>query len=244
MPRFFISKTELENEEIIIGGEDAMHISHSLRMKAGEVLILCDGEGSDYICEITGFSKDLVYLKKNEVIRSESESPVTVTLYQGIPKGEKMETVIQKAVECGVSRIVPVEMQNCIVKISADSAGKKLSRWQKIASEAAKQCGRGKQVTVESPISYKAALDAAFSDEVAFICYEGEQNYKLGTLLSEKKPQTLSFFVGPEGGFSSSEVALALEKGLLSVSLGKRILRTETAPLFVLAAISSFYELM
>ena len=179
MPRFFVDKDAVSGGTVVITGEDALHISRSLRMRVGEKLTVCDGEGSDYECEIISFSKDSVELCVVEVNEVCSESPVLITLFQGIPKGDKMDAIVQKATECGVFRIYPVEMKNCIAKIQDDSAAKKVARWQKIADEAAKQSQRGRLVRVENPISFEKALEIAAEDDIKFICYEDEDDKKL-----------------------------------------------------------------
>ena len=242
MPRFFVDKKKIIGNTVVITDEDALHISRSLRMRVGESLTLSDGEGCDYECEITAFTKDSVELAVVSSKESDCEMPVEITLFQGVPKGDKMDLIVQKAVECGASRIVPVEMKNCIVKLG-DSADKKVARWQRIADEAAKQSQRGRLVRVEMPIRYDEALDLARKDDISFICYEAEDEKSLSKVLS-KDAKTLSFVIGPEGGFDPAEVKKANECGIPAVSLGKRILRTETASMFTLAALSMYFELL
>ena len=244
MPRFFLEKSALSGEFATITGDDAFHISHSLRMRKNEMLVICDLEGTDYLCEIEDFTKNEVSVRILERRPSESESPAFITLYQGIPKGDKMGDIIQKAVECGVSRIVPVVMQNCVAKINDDAENKKIARWQRIADEAAKQSQRSRRVEIRAPVSYKYAVESAAKDGLSFLCYENEKGHTLGVLLSGERHKTISFIIGPEGGISASEAEYAEKNGVESVTLGKRILRTETASLFVLSAISTIYELL
>ena len=244
MPRFFIDKTQIHDATVILTGEAAQHISLSLRMAVGEMLTLCDGEGLDYTAKIVSLSRDAVTLTVESSAKSLSEPPYRIRLYQCLPKGDKLETVIQKAVECGVSEIVPVQSSRCIVKWKADDAKKKLVRYNRIAEEAAKQSGRGRIPTVLMPMNYKDALTEMAKDSLAFLCYENEEGKTLPALLRTLTlPDTVSFLVGPEGGLSPEEVDIAREMGVFSLSLGERILRTETAAPFVLAILSAFFEL-
>ena len=242
MPRFFVDKEKIIGNTVVITDDDALHISRSLRMRVGECLTVSDGEGCDYECEIISFTKDSVELAVINSKETDSEMPIEVTLFQGVPKGDKMDLIVQKAVECGASRIVPVEMTNCIVKLG-DTAEKKVARWQRIADEAAKQSQRGRLVRVEMPIRYDEALELSKKDDISFICYEAEDEKSLSKVLS-RDARTLSFVIGPEGGFDPAEVKKANECGIPAVSLGKRILRTETASMFTLAALSMYYELL
>ena len=244
MPRFFIDKDELNESTVTLVGDDASHIAQSLRMAVGERVTLCDKEGCDYECEITHVSREAVVLSVLSTKRSESEPPYLIRLYQCLPKGDKLETVIQKAVECGVCEIVPVQSSRCIVKMKPEDVKKKLIRYNRIAEEAAKQSGRGSIPAVLSPRSFKEAVTAMSGDDTAFICYENENGKTLSDMLKEKKsPKVVSFLIGPEGGLSADEVELAKSLGVESLSLGKRILRTETAAPFVLAILSAFFEL-
>ncbi|MGM9681642.1 MAG: 16S rRNA (uracil(1498)-N(3))-methyltransferase [Eubacteriales bacterium] len=243
MPRFFLSADRLSENPVVIDGEDARHISLSLRMAVGDPLILSDGQGKEYHCVIVSMDKKTVCARVEQVLPCESEPPCKITLYQCLAKGEKMDTIIQKAVEYGVTAIVPVESERCVAKLPSDSADRKLMRWQKISDEAAGQCGRGILPTVGRPMSYDDAVRAAASSRLAFLCYEGEGTVPLPHLLSGDCPETLSFLVGPEGGISKDEVQKAVSAGLHLCGLGKRILRTESASGFVLAAISARWEM-
>lgn len=245
MPRFFLPPECIAGEAstVEIDGENARHISLSLRMKVGDRITLCNGEGKEYQSTITAITAKTVSVQVESVCDSQNESPVRTRLYQGIAKGDKMDSVIQKAVELGVSEIVPVDCRRCVAKIDRDSADKKLKRWQKIADEAAGQCGRGLLPKVYAPMKFADAVMHAAQDECALICYEGEGTKPLGELLPLDPPATLSFFIGPEGGFDLSEVALAEQHGLLLAGLGRRILRTETASAFMLSALTFAYEM-
>lgn len=244
MPRFFLDKDALQNETVTVYGDDASHIALSLRMAVGESLTLCDNEGFDYLCEITSVTRECVVLTVKERLPSASEPPYFCRLFQCLPKGEKFETVIQKAVECGVSEIVPVQSSRCIAVVKDSAAEKKLIRWNRIAEEACKQSGRGRLVKVLPPLSYREALSSMASADNAFLCYENENGLTLTRHLDMKEtPNEIAFLVGPEGGLSPDEINLAKEKGIPSVSLGKRILRSETAAPFVLAVLTAKYEL-
>ncbi len=234
MPRFFIDYTPAVGEAAVIEGADARHIGGALRMTAGEVLTLCDGRGTDYACTVTAVEKERVTLSVDAAAPSTSEPTLAVTLYMGLPKGDKMELIIQKAVELGVAAIVPVATARCIVKLDGKDAAKKQIRWQKIAAEAAGQSGRGIIPTVELPVSWKEAL-ARFANENTLLCYEGG-GAPIGRLVTPADT-AVSLVVGPEGGFDVAEVEAVLAVGGKIATLGPRILRCETAPLAAIAVL-------
>ncbi|MBQ9748937.1 MAG: 16S rRNA (uracil(1498)-N(3))-methyltransferase [Clostridia bacterium] len=242
MPRFFLSAGEPDGGSFIITGEDARHISFSLRMRHGERLTVCDGEGNDYECEITNMDGQTVTLGILEKHPTVTEPPIAIRLYQSVPKGDKFDYIVQKAVELGVSEIVPVYSARCIVKPDAKSEEKRLARLGRIAQEAAKQCGRGIIPRILPHMRYADAVRSATGER--FLCYEDERAYSLRVYLEEiKEAKTLGFFVGPEGGYDPAEVRLAHECGIPSVKLGPRILRSETASGFVLSCIAYATEL-
>ena len=243
MPRFFLNKESLASDVVTIVGEDASHIALSLRMAVGNALTLCDNEGFDYDAEILSITRDAVTLSVKGKAPSESEPPYKIRLYQCLPKGEKFETVIQKAVECGVCEIIPVQSSRCIAVLKDSAADKKLTRFNRIAEEACKQSGRGRLVKVLPPVSYREAMKAMKESETAFLCYENEDGLTLSGFLPKEAPREIAFLVGPEGGLSPEEVVMAKDAGIMPVSLGKRILRTETAAPFVLALLAGKYEL-
>jgi len=243
MPRFFIDKKEIVDGAVTLTGDDASHIAQSLRMVLGEHLTLCDKEGFDYEGELVLVSRERATVRILSMAPSESEPPFPIRLYQCLPKGDKLETVIQKAVECGVTEIIPVQSSRCIVKMKPEDVKKKLVRYNRIAEEAAKQSGRGIVPAVSAPLAYKEAILQMAKSERAFICYENEQGLTISAILRDKKPLSVDFLIGPEGGLSPEEVAFAKDHGVQSLSLGKRILRTETAAPFVLAILSAFFEL-
>lgn len=245
MPRFFIDRDCAADETLRIVGEDAHHISAVLRKRPGEKLTVCDFFNTEYLCEILSASNDEVVLTVLESRPVQSEPPFPITLCMALPKGDKMEWIIQKSVELGVTEILPFSSANTVMKLDEKAAEKKCERWRKIAKSAAEQCGRGRVPEVRLPVTYKKAVaEISSRGGEAFICYEGEDKLSLKDYFSHlESPAGLSFFVGAEGGFDQTEVALANAVGIRSVSLGKRILRCETAPLLVLSDVSFFFEL-
>lgn len=236
MPRFFIDNLEKQKGDYInVDGENARHIASSLRMSPGERLTVCNNAGFDYLCVIESVGGKDVLLLVEEVHPSDTEPETEISIYQCIPKSDKLELIVQKCTELGVVEFVPVRSSRCISKIDEGKKSKKISRLEKIALEAAKQSRRGKVPRVAEPMGFEAALERAGRVGDVFLLYEGGGK-GLGELLDESG-RKINVFVGPEGGFSDEEVALASEKGARIVGLGKRILRTETAPIAVSAAI-------
>ena len=233
MPRFF---TETINEtKGTISGDDAKHIAKVLRMHVGEKLVACDCQGFDYDCVIDSLTDKEVELSVERKYPSETEPSVRVTLYQAMPKSDKMELIIQKAVELGVSAIVPVQTKRCVSRPDAKSMAKKLERYNRIALEAAKQCGRGRIPQVLPMLDFADAIKAMKEDQRAFLFYENSTSSFRKEL--EQGVNSVSIMVGAEGGFEEEEVQKALDLGIASLSLGKRILRCETAPLAALSII-------
>lgn len=243
MSRFFIDKDSISDEHIIITGEDVQHIRKVLRMRPGEKLIACDMNGTDFECEIESINEKNVEARILQRRESDTEAPVKVTLFQGVPKSDKMELIIQKCVELGVYSIVPVKTERTVVKFeNSKDEEKKQQRWQKIAVEAAKQCNRGRLPEVSKPVAFNEALMAAKGYDLVLVPYENEEQLGLKKVLkSNGDVKSIAVFIGPEGGFTEEEIAKSLDFGYLSVSLGKRILRTETAGLTVLSIL--MYEL-
>ncbi len=238
MPRFFLEN--VEGDTLSIDGQDARHIACSLRMQVGDTLTVCNGKGEDLCCEITALSPDSVTLAVTAREKTVSEPTVAVTLYQGLPKGDKLEWIIQKAVELGVTRIVPVVTARSIAKASERDM-KKTARLQKIADEAAGQSGRGILPTVELPITFKQAAERMAKEQTVVF-------YECGgaplTALAPTWGQTLSVFVGPEGGIAPAEINTLVAGGARLATLGPRILRCETAPIAALSAIMVLTENM
>lgn len=235
MPRFFVDFPCKIGEKAIITGEDARHIAKSLRMKEGEMLELCDGNGMDYSCEIDSFAGGDVVVNVFCAAPNSTEPSTFVTLIQSLPKADKMDSVMQKAVETGASRMIPVLSMRCISRPDAKSAAKKVERWQKIASEAAKQCGRGILPQVDPVTDFRKAVEEAAHDGEVVLFYEGGGEPL--TKIVSPKTRRLSIVIGPEGGFAPEEVEFAKSLGVKTATLGPRILRTETAPIAALSAI-------
>lgn len=240
MPKFFVDKNNIGEKTIEITGEDANHISTVLRSKVDEEIIICDGYGTDYLCRLIGINKKQVLAEIINKYENENEPNLKITLYQGLPKGDKMELVIQKCIEIGVDKIVPVVTENTVVKIG-DKAEKKNIRWNKIAEAAAKQCGRGKIPIVDKIMTFSEAVEASKETDAAIIPYEKETNTNIRQFVKSFTGKSISIFIGPEGGFSENEIELCKKNGISSVSLGKRILRTETAGL--VTSVILLYEL-
>lgn len=234
MPRFFVNDPLAVGDTAVIDGADARHIAGALRMSVGESLTLCDGAGMDYACTITAVNKDSVSAAVDTAAPTASEPTLAVTLYMGMPKGDKLELIIQKAVELGVTAIVPVITARSIVRVSGKDAEKKQVRLQRIAAEAAGQSGRGIIPTVEAPISWKTAL-TRLAGENTLLCYEGG-GAPIGTLVCPDDT-AVSLVVGPEGGFDFAEVEAVVAAGGRIATLGPRILRCETAPLAAIAVL-------
>ena len=244
MPRFFVQSENFDSDKVKITGEDAFHIARALRMAVGDEITVADMHGNEHICRLERIRDDEVNCLILESRAGKTESPVEITLYMGYPKGDKLETVIQKAVELGAARIVPFESSRCVKRPRADKAEKQGARLSRIAEEAAKQCGRARLPEVLPPISFKEALALASKTPLSLFCYEGDGTESIKSVLqSSDAPSAVSVIVGCEGGFSIDEANSAREAGLKLVNLGPRILRCETAPVYVLSAISYYYEL-
>lgn len=234
MPRFFIDYSPAVGETATLSGTDARHLAGALRVVVGEVVTLCDGQGTDYTCAVTAVERETVTLTVEAATPTVAEPSLAVTLYMGLPKGDKMELIIQKAVELGVAAIVPVATARSIVRLDDRDAAKKQQRWQKIADEAAGQSGRGILPVVEKPLSWKQALPR-LATENTLLCYEGG-GAPIGRLVSPADTR-LALVVGPEGGFDPAEVEAVTAAGGRIATLGKRILRCETAPIAALAVL-------
>ncbi len=232
MRRFFTEPQNIKGDSIEIF-EDSRHIEKVLRMSCGDKILVFDGTGMEYTAELAAIEKNLCRATVISRSASLSEPKTRITLFQGLPKSGKMELIVQKAVELGVSEIVPVVMERCVVKINSAAAGaEKAARWNKVSVEAAKQCGRGKVPLVCAPVSFDEAIRRMTELELAVMPYEelGHEG-RLGLkdlLAANKSAVEIGVMVGPEGGFSEKEAEFAVEKGIHTVGLGKRILRTET----------------
>ena len=243
MPKFFVKKENITGNLIEISGSDATHILRVLRHDTGDVLLLCDGYGTDFKAEILSYDKDFISLKIKETFPCVSEPKILVTLFQGIPKQGKMDYIIEKCTELGISRIVPVSFKRSVVKIEdKKSEQKKLERWRKIASESVKQCARGKIPEITDVMSIKEAVSFSKQLDLTLAAYECENEVSIKSALSDIKPQSIGIFIGPEGGIDDSEILIFKEENIKTVTLGKRILRTETAGHTVLTAIMYEYN--
>ena len=246
MPNFFVNKAQIKDSEIHIFGDDAHHIARSLRMAEGDTVTVCDGEGAQYQAK-------LVKIRDEEcvgIIESSrdcfGESPVSITLFMGYPKSDKLEIVVQKATELGASRVIPFESSRCIKRPNAERAKKITERLSKIAKEAAKQCSRSKIPEISEPIDFCELVRLVPNYGVTLFCYEGASvESSIKNVLSEipKNVETVAVIVGSEGGFSEEEATELTSAGAVAVSLGERILRCETAPDFILSLLSYKFEL-
>lgn len=246
MPRFFVRQNQIEETDgvktVNILGDDAHHISRALRMAAGEKIEVVDMQKNLYLCELNGFFEGHVTAEVISEGKADTEPPYFLRLYQALAKGDKMETIIQKSIECGACEIVPFASERCVVKIDKKDEAKKIDRWQKIAEGAAKQSGRGIVPKIEGVLSFKELL-TSLKGTVLF-CYEGEDTKSIKEALrSTEINGEISVIIGSEGGFSQKEAEALCKAGAISVGLGKRILRCETAPTFALACIVYEMEL-
>lgn len=248
MPRFFVPAEQISDGVITLVGDDAHHIARSLRMAAGERITVCDQNAIEYECELVSFEQDkCVSARILSSNPSETEPPYRAVLFQALPKGDKFDSIIQKAVECGVHKIVPFQSSRCIAKAKADGEAEKTKRRCRIAAEAAKQSGRGRLPQVTSTVSFKEMMLQAGECDICLFCYEGEGTGTLASILQSATDlpacPTIGIVVGSEGGFSPEEAAEAQSAGLQMTGLGKRILRTETAAPFVLGCLVYHFEM-
>ena len=234
MFRFFVPSEELAREEVCLTGENAQH-AKVLRLKPGETVLLCDGEGHESVCEVVSTDGWLLCIRQRR--DSQSEAEVKVSVYMALPKADKLEHVIQKATELGAYEIVTFPSARCVSRPDEKSLQKKLERWQKIAASAAEQSGRGRIPKVLVLGSFSEALTRAAQADKALMFYEHEAALTLKMALSSGGYSTVSLLTGPEGGLEEAEVTQAREAGLQVCTLGKRILRCETAPLCALSAV-------
>ena len=246
MMKFFVNNENIVNEKIKISGSDVNHIKNVLRMKVGEKIEICNNETSmNYICTLTEIEKNYVIADIVQELTSNTEGNVKLHIFQGLPKADKMELIIQKGTELGVSKFVPVQLKRSIVKISGKDAEKKLLRWQKIAEVAAKQCKRDIIPDVSHIVNINDICEIVSEYDLVLLCYEEEnENYiknELQKIKNSKEKLKIAVIIGPEGGMAEEEVEILEKAGAKVVSLGKRILRTETVALMVSSII--MYEL-
>ena len=236
MTRFFVMPGEITGETAVLTGENAAH-AKVLRLKAGEQVLLCDGAGTEWLCEVEGMGNGETELHILEQRPSESEARVQVSIYMALPKSDKLEQVIQKATELGADEIVTFPSARCVSRPDEKSLRKKQERWQKIAASAAEQSGRGKIPQVVVLSGYREALERGSKADLPLLFYENERATTLHMALEQGKWQSAALLTGPEGGLEEGEVAEAMEAGFRVCTLGRRILRCETAPLCALSAV-------
>lgn len=240
MQHFFVPPSQVEETEIIITGSDVNHMKNVLRMKPGEEVSVSDGNNCRYLCHVKEYiENEEAVLEITERQDNDTELPSKIYLFQGLPKHDKMDLIVQKAVELGVYQIIPVATKRCVVKLDEKKAQKKAGRWQEIAKSAAKQSGRGFVPEVKAVLPWLEALKIAKALDVLLIPYElAEGMAKTKELIASICPgQSIGIFIGPEGGFERAEVADALAAGAEAITLGRRILRTETAGITTLSVL-------
>ena len=244
MYQFFVEDAQVFQNFVEIEGSDVNHIRNVLRMKAGEKVRISTSSGKNYACRLSQIEETVVRADILEEPAEETELPNKIYLFQGLPKGDKMEWIIQKAVELGVYEIIPLSMKNCVVKLDEKKAENKTRRWQEIARSAAKQSKRSLIPAVRKPVTYRQGIEMAAELDMTLIPYENERGMTatreaVGQICAG---QSLGIFIGPEGGFAPEEIELAKSEKMRMVSLGKRILRTETAGLAMLAILAYHLE--
>lgn len=244
MQQFFAELSNITDGKIFLEGPDVNHIKNVLRMRQGEDIRVSDGGGKTYLCCISGYEEGKAVLDILKELDTDAELPSKIVLYQGLPKGDKMDWIVQKAVELGVHRVVPFAAKRSIVRLDGRKEQKKQSRWQTIAKGAAEQSGRGIVPEVGHLLTWSEALQEAAGLDVVLIPYELEEGMaETVRVISNIRPgQSVGIFIGPEGGFEDEEIAAAKEMGAHALTLGKRILRTETAGLAVLSILMYHLE--
>lgn len=244
MPRFFVKSEQIAQETINIVGEDVKHIKNVLRKIPGDIIEICNREtGNAYKCEIEKIEEDIII---NKIIRAidSDKNKIKIDIYQGLPKADKMELIIQKSVELGANAIIPVEMKRCVVKLDNKSENKKIERWQKIAESAAKQSGRNNVPQIKNITTISEIAEKIPEYDILIVAYENEKNNYIKKELTELKEQiqekeeiTIAIVIGPEGGLEEKEVDILKQAGAKIITLGERILRTETVALNMLSII-------
>lgn len=249
MYQFFVQPSQIQGNKVIITGKDVNHIKNVLRMKPGEEISVKNGcDDKEYRCGILSLEEERIVCELRFVKEEGLELPSKIYLFQGLPKGDKMELIIQKAVELGAYEVIPVASRRAVVKLDEKKARSKVQRWQGIAEAAAKQSKRGIIPQVHDVMSFAQAADYSRRAQVRLIPYElaeenGQGMEKTKSIISSLRPgEDVAVFIGPEGGFDQEEIETAIDKGLLPVTLGKRILRTETAGMAVLAILMYHLE--
>lgn len=247
MPKFFVAENQINNNKITIIGNDVNHIKNVLRQKSGDKITICDtSKEQDYLCKIDKIEEKSIDCNIIEKLENNTESNVKVTIFQGLPKADKLELVIQKSVELGAYDITPLQMKRCVVKLNEKDKLKKIQRWQKISEVAAKQCGRNIIPKINNIVNVKEVCNLCNEYDIVLIAYENEKENTLKKELKnlkklDKEEIKVSVIIGPEGGIAPEEIKMFEENGAKIITLGNRILRTETVALSVLSII--MYEL-
>ena len=244
MQHFFVTPGQVKGKTIYIEGSDVNHMKNVLRMKKGEQLMISDGDNHKYLCRLEKFREESAVVEIIEEEKKDTELPSEIYLFQGLPKSDKMELIIQKAVELGVYEVIPTVTKRTVVKLDAKKAAKKTERWREIAKSAAKQSGRGVIPSVAEVMDYRAAIKYAEDLDILLIPYELAEGMEITkTQIESIEPgQSVGIFIGPEGGFEKEEVELVKAAGACEITLGKRILRTETAGLAILSILMYHLE--
>ena len=244
MHHFFVTPSQVKDGDIFVEGQDVNHLKNVLRVKPGEAVAVSDGDNRKYVCTVERYEEGAAVLRICEEQEADTELPSRICLFQGLPKQDKMELIVQKAVELGVSEVVPVVTRRSVVKLDEKKAGKKVQRWQSIAESASKQAGRGHIPKVAQVAGFKEALLQASGLDVLLIPYElAEDMRETKKVIGSIVPgQSVGVFIGPEGGFEREEVEAAIEAGAMPITLGRRILRTETAGLTTLSVLMFHLE--
>jgi len=242
MGKYFFKPDEHNKDSVVFTGKTAFHMHNVLRYKVGQEIVLCDGNCTDYVGRLESITKKPLSLTFTILKASPcfTESSIHITLHHGIPKGDKMDWIIEKCIELGVSDIVPVYTARTVVKIK--DVLKKTARFTKLAESAASQCLRGIIPVIHLPQSFEEAITTLNNNELILTAYEKEQTRSIKSVLAQHSPRSVSLWIGPEGGFEDSEVTALIKKGAITVSLGSRILRTETAGLAAIAQILCLWD--
>ena len=247
MPKFFVAENQINNNKITIIGDDVNHIKNVLRQKSGDKITICDiSKEQDYLCKIDKIEEKSIDCNIIEKLENNTESNVKVTIFQGLSKADKLELVIQKSVELGAYDITPLQMKRCVVKLNEKDKLKKIQRWQKISEVAAKQCGRNIIPKINNIVNVKDVCNLCNEYDIVLIAYENEKENTLKKELKnlkklDKEEIKVAIIIGPEGGIAPEEIEMFEENGAKIITLGNRILRTETVALSVLSII--MYEL-
>jgi 16S rRNA (uracil1498-N3)-methyltransferase len=251
MPKFFVKSNQVENEKITIINDDVKHIKKVLRKNVGDTIEICNKDDSNnFLCEIIELNKDNIICEIKEKISIQSESKIYINIFQGLPKSDKMEYIIQKCVELGVSEITPLKMKRCVVKIDSKDENKKIERWNKISEVASKQCGRNIIPKINNITNVKNICNLCKDYDIVLVAYEEEKNNKLKTALAKLHDKynnqnqiKIAVVIGPEGGIDKEEIEILKEESNTEIiTLGDRILRTETVALNVSSIIMYEFE--